>query len=108
MRRATNVGILSPSSSAPWVAVPLSVLERLPADGQPVTLKTHLLVREDDLLAFRSRGMSPERPVVRGTAQNPDVFFQAREACNPYHEAVPGHHLQLGYTKTRTERLSRF
>ena len=34
-------------------------------------------------------GMSPERPVVRGTAQNPDVFFQAREACTPFHAAVP-------------------
>jgi pyruvate-ferredoxin/flavodoxin oxidoreductase len=48
------------------------------------------LIREDDLLAFRRRGLSSETPVVRGTAQNPDVFFQAREACNPYHEAVPG------------------
>ncbi len=48
------------------------------------------LVREDDLLAFRSRGLTSEAPVVRGTAQNPDVFFQAREACNPYHDAVPG------------------
>jgi pyruvate-ferredoxin/flavodoxin oxidoreductase len=48
------------------------------------------LVRDEDVLAFRDRGMSPERPVVRGTAQNPDVFFQAREACNPYHLAVPG------------------
>ena len=48
------------------------------------------LVREDDLLAFRSRGMSPDRPVLRGTAQNPDVFFQAREAANPFHDAVPG------------------
>jgi pyruvate-ferredoxin/flavodoxin oxidoreductase len=47
------------------------------------------LVREDDLLAHRMRGMSPERPVVRGTAQNPDVFFQAREAANPFHAAVP-------------------
>jgi pyruvate-ferredoxin/flavodoxin oxidoreductase len=47
------------------------------------------LIREDDLLAFRERGMSPERPVVRGTAQNPDVFFQAREASNPFHDAVP-------------------
>lgn len=36
------------------------------------------LVREEDVLAFRRRGMSPEAPVVRGTAQNPDVFFQAR------------------------------
>ncbi len=48
------------------------------------------LIREDDVLAFRGRGLTPEAPVVRGTAQNPDVFFQAREACNPYHDAVPG------------------
>ena len=39
--------------------------------------------------AHRQRAMSPEKPVLRGTAQNPDVFFQAREACNPYYEAVP-------------------
>ena len=48
------------------------------------------LIREDDLLAFRRRGLTSEAPVVRGTAQNPDVFFQAREACNLYHDAVPG------------------
>jgi pyruvate-ferredoxin/flavodoxin oxidoreductase len=48
------------------------------------------LVRDEDVLAFRHRGMTPDAPVVRGTAQNPDVFFQAREACNPYHLAVPG------------------
>ncbi|HEY3336394.1 MAG TPA: pyruvate:ferredoxin (flavodoxin) oxidoreductase [Candidatus Limnocylindrales bacterium] len=48
------------------------------------------LIREDDLLAFRRRGLTSEAPVVRGTAQNPDVFFQAREACNPFHDAVPG------------------
>ncbi|MGH9085388.1 MAG: pyruvate:ferredoxin (flavodoxin) oxidoreductase [Acidimicrobiales bacterium] len=47
------------------------------------------LVRPDDLVDFRLRGMSPDRPFVRGTAQNPDVFFQAREACNPFHAAVP-------------------
>jgi pyruvate-ferredoxin/flavodoxin oxidoreductase len=47
------------------------------------------LIREDDVLAFRSRGMTPDAPVVRGTAQNPDVFFQAREAANPFHSAVP-------------------
>jgi pyruvate-ferredoxin/flavodoxin oxidoreductase len=47
------------------------------------------LVRDDDVVAFRQRGMSPERPLVRGTAQNPDVFFQAREASNPFHAAVP-------------------
>jgi pyruvate-ferredoxin/flavodoxin oxidoreductase len=48
------------------------------------------LVRDDDVLAFRGRGMTPDAPVVRGTAQNPDVFFQAREASNPFHLAVPG------------------
>ena len=48
------------------------------------------LVRDDDVLAFRSRGMTPDAPVVRGTAQNPDVFFQAREAANPFYVAVPG------------------
>ncbi len=48
------------------------------------------LVHEEDVLAFRARGMSPETPVVRGTAQNPDVFFQAREAANPYMDAVKG------------------
>ena len=48
------------------------------------------LIREEDVVAFRSRGMTPDAPVVRGTAQNPDVFFQAREACNPFHDAVPG------------------
>ena len=48
------------------------------------------LIRDDDIVAFRARGMTPDAPDVRGTAQNPDVFFQAREACNPFHDAVPG------------------
>ncbi len=39
---------------------------------------------------FRGRGLSPSRPQVRGTAQNPDIFFQAREASQPYYDAVPG------------------
>src|SRR6266545_2491519 len=50
----------------------------------------HALVREDDVLAHRLRGLSPDRPVLRGSAQNPDVFFQAREAANPFYEAVSG------------------
>jgi len=33
--------------------------------------------------------MTPDRPVLRGTSQNPDVFFQAREACNKYYDAAP-------------------
>ena len=41
------------------------------------------------LTALRRRGMSPDRPELRGTAQNPDVFFQAREACQPFYDACP-------------------
>ncbi len=45
---------------------------------------------DDELVrAHRMRRLSPERPVLRGSAQNPDVFFQAREACNPYYAAAP-------------------
>jgi pyruvate-ferredoxin/flavodoxin oxidoreductase len=45
---------------------------------------------DDDLVKkHRERGLNPERPVVRGTAQNPDVYFQARETVNPYYLAVP-------------------
>ncbi|MGA3020171.1 MAG: pyruvate:ferredoxin (flavodoxin) oxidoreductase, partial [Bryobacteraceae bacterium] len=45
---------------------------------------------DDNLVAaHRSRSLNPDRPVLRGTAQNPDVFFQAREACNPYYLAAP-------------------
>ena len=47
------------------------------------------LIDDDRVLEHRARGLSPERPVLRGSAQNPDVFFQAREAANPYHDAVP-------------------
>jgi pyruvate-ferredoxin/flavodoxin oxidoreductase len=47
------------------------------------------MIDEDLVLAHRARGLSPDRPVLRGTAQNPDVYFQAREACNPYYLAAP-------------------
>ncbi len=47
------------------------------------------LVDEADIMAHRARGLSPDRPVIRGTAQNPDVFFQAREAINPFYLACP-------------------
>lgn len=43
----------------------------------------------DAVAEFRRRALNPERPVMRGTAQNPDVFFQAREASNGYYNAVP-------------------
>jgi pyruvate-ferredoxin/flavodoxin oxidoreductase len=42
------------------------------------------------IIQYRQNALSPDRPRIRGTAQNPDVFFQAREACTPYHAAVPG------------------
>jgi pyruvate-ferredoxin/flavodoxin oxidoreductase len=59
--------------------------------------KAELLTREDmramiddDLvLAHRQRAMNPEKPFIRGTAQNPDVFFQARETCNPFYLKTP-------------------
>jgi pyruvate-ferredoxin/flavodoxin oxidoreductase len=44
---------------------------------------------EDLVLAHRARALSPDRPVLRGTAQNPDVFFQSRETVNPYYAACP-------------------
>ncbi|MDX1382024.1 MAG: pyruvate:ferredoxin (flavodoxin) oxidoreductase, partial [Thermoanaerobaculia bacterium] len=58
-------------------------IEELPVDAirsllDPARVKAH-----------RERGLDPLHPVLRGTAQNPDVFFQAREAANPFHQAVP-------------------
>jgi pyruvate-ferredoxin/flavodoxin oxidoreductase len=50
----------------------------------------HLI--DDDLVrAHRDRALTPDRPVIRGTSQNPDTFFQAREAINPFYEACAGH-----------------
>jgi pyruvate-ferredoxin/flavodoxin oxidoreductase len=57
------------------------------------------ILEDDDLRAFipeqrvfehRQRALSPDHPVIRGTAQNPDVFFQIRETVNPYYDACPG------------------
>ncbi len=47
------------------------------------------LIPDDLIGGYRSRALSPEHPVIRGTAANPDTFFQAREACNTYYAAVP-------------------
>ena len=47
------------------------------------------LIDDDLVRAHRARGLNPEHPFIRGTAQNPDVFFQAREAVNAYYNAVP-------------------
>ncbi|NLI90594.1 MAG: pyruvate:ferredoxin (flavodoxin) oxidoreductase [Epulopiscium sp.] len=47
------------------------------------------LVDMDAVKAFKKNSLNPERPVLRGTAQNPDIFFQAREASNPFYDALP-------------------
>ena len=47
------------------------------------------LVDQEALAAFRQRALTPERPVARGMAENPDTFFAHRESCNPYYESVP-------------------
>jgi len=48
------------------------------------------IIDDELLMAHRARGFSPERPFIRGTAQNPDVFFQARETVNPFYLKTPG------------------
>ena len=48
------------------------------------------IVREADVLAHRGRRLTPDHPVLRGSAQNPDVFFQSREAANVFYDALPG------------------
>src|SRR3954454_8759347 len=59
-------------------------LEQLTSDDMLAMLDSELIQ------THRSRSLSPDRPVLRGTAQNPDVYFQARETVNPYYVAVPG------------------
>lgn len=48
------------------------------------------MIDDELVVAHRKRSLSPENPIIRGTAQNPDIYFQGREAVNPYYEAVPG------------------
>lgn len=50
----------------------------------------HALIPEDLVREHRMRSLSPARPVVRGTAQNPDVYFQGRESVNPFYRQAPG------------------
>ena len=50
----------------------------------------HHMVPDELVHAHRSRGMTPEKPVLRGSSQNPDVFFQAHETVNPFYDACPG------------------
>ncbi|MCL2033628.1 MAG: pyruvate:ferredoxin (flavodoxin) oxidoreductase, partial [Oscillospiraceae bacterium] len=47
------------------------------------------MLDKEDLAAFRKNALNPEHPVQRGTAQNPDIFFQAKEAANSYYDALP-------------------
>lgn len=47
------------------------------------------LIDMDAVNAFRKRGLNPDNPVIRGTAQNPDIYFQTREAVNSYYDALP-------------------
>jgi len=47
------------------------------------------MISDDLVIEHRKRGMRPDNPVLRGTAQNPDVFFQGRETVNRYYQATP-------------------
>jgi pyruvate-ferredoxin/flavodoxin oxidoreductase len=49
----------------------------------------HKMIDENDVMRHRQRALNPANPFIRGTAQNPDVYFQSREACNQYHQNVP-------------------
>ncbi len=49
------------------------------------------MIPESLVAAHRARALSPDQPVLRGSAQNPDAFFQAREACNGFYNELPGH-----------------
>lgn len=48
------------------------------------------MIDDELVMAHRARALNPERPFIRGTAQNPDVYFQARETVNPFYDATPG------------------
>ncbi|MCK5519485.1 MAG: pyruvate:ferredoxin (flavodoxin) oxidoreductase, partial [Candidatus Marinimicrobia bacterium] len=48
------------------------------------------MIDDDLVIAHRQRALTPDKPVLRGTAQNPDVFFQSKETANAYYEKVPG------------------
>ncbi|MCF7687084.1 MAG: pyruvate:ferredoxin (flavodoxin) oxidoreductase [Cephaloticoccus sp.] len=48
------------------------------------------VIDENDIASFRARAMTPDRPSIHGTAQNPDVYFQGREAVNRFYDSIPG------------------
>ena len=56
----------------------------------PVDLTGMEVVDDDAVAEHRRRALSPEHPVLRGSSQNPDVYFQARESATPYYTATPG------------------
>ena len=69
----------------------------------------------DAIDAFRKNALNPNHPCQRGSAQNPDIFFQAREACNPYYDALPAivqrqnrHRLQIVQLLWRCGRRARY
>jgi pyruvate-ferredoxin/flavodoxin oxidoreductase len=62
----------------------VNIVELLEADD------VRALLDDESIRAHRARALTPDAPTLRGSAQNPDVFFQAREASNPYYAAVPG------------------
>ncbi len=62
----------------------VSKIEQLTTDDM------RAMIDDDLVFAHRKRAMTPEKPDLRGTSQNPDVFFQARETINPYYDACPG------------------
>ena len=62
----------------------ISKIDSIPDD----IIKT--MMPEDEIMAHRKRSLDPDNPVIRGTSQNPDVFFQSREAANLYYDKVPG------------------
>ncbi len=60
-------------------------------DVEPVTPElAAAMIDPAHIAAHRARALSPEHPVLRGSSQNPDVYFQSRERANPYYEAMPG------------------
>ena len=60
------------------------------------------MVDMDSVDEFRRHALNPNHPCQRGSAQNPDIFFQAREACNPYYEALPVSCTHLDVYKRQT------
>jgi pyruvate-ferredoxin/flavodoxin oxidoreductase len=73
----------------------LARIDMLPDDA------LRAMIDEEDVIAHRQRALTPDHPVLRGSAQNPDVFFQAREACNSHYLATPGLVQELMYRFAR-------